>query len=237
MEQEQAAMITSRAERAQAAHAAGGAMTPLGRLGAWSMRHRWLVVAGWIVVLVAATSVGRLAGSQFKTDLTGGNTQSQQAASFLREHFPAQAGDTAQVVFATRAPVTTAAGRARIDRTLAGLAGLPHVAFVRGPFTSGGATHQVSPDRHLAYGVVQFDRSGDALPGAAIQQVISRARGAASPGFNVALGGAPIQKTENPTFGTSEAAGILAAVVILLLAFGSVIAMALPIATAVAAVS
>src|SRR5215471_1071531 len=105
MEQEQAAMITSRAERAQAAHAARGAVTPLGKLGAWSMRHRWLVVAGWIVVLVTATAGGRLAGSQFKTDLTGGNTQSQQAASFLREQFPARAGDTAQVVFATQAPV------------------------------------------------------------------------------------------------------------------------------------
>jgi uncharacterized membrane protein YdfJ with MMPL/SSD domain len=81
MEQEQAAMITGRAERAQAAHAVGEAMTPLGKLGWWSMRHRRLVVAGWIVVLVAATAAGRLAGAQFKTDLTGGNTQSQQAAT------------------------------------------------------------------------------------------------------------------------------------------------------------
>jgi hypothetical protein len=129
-----------------------------------------------------------MAGSAFRTDLTGGNTQSQQAASFRREHFPAQAGDIAQVVFATRAPVTSAADRARINQTLVGLAGLPHVAFVRGPF-SGGATHQVSPDGHLAYGVVQFDRSGDALPDAAIQHVISRARGAAGPGFNVQLAG------------------------------------------------
>jgi RND superfamily putative drug exporter len=109
------------------------------------------VAAGWVLVLVVITVVGRMDGSAFRTDLTGGNTQSQQAASFLREHFPAQAGDTAQVVFATRAPVTAAADRARIDQTLARLAGLPHVASVRGPF-SGGAAHQVSPDGHLAYG-------------------------------------------------------------------------------------
>jgi len=140
------------------------------------------------------------------------------------------------VVFATRAPVTTAADRARINRTLAGLAGLPDVELVRGPFSPGGA-RQVNADGHLAYGIVQFDRSGDALPDAAIQRVIARARGAAGPGFTVQLGGAPIQKTENPAFGTSEAAGILAAVVILLLAFGSVIAMALPIVTAIAAVA
>src|SRR5215470_12432666 len=212
------------------------AASPLGRLGSWSFRHRRLVVAAWVVVLAVMTVAGRLAGSQFKTDLTGGNTESQQAASFLLERFPVQAGDVAQVVFATRAPVTTVADRSRINRTLAGLAGLPHVTSVHGPF-GGGAARQVSPDEHLAYGIVQFDRTGDALPSAAIGRVIDRARSAAGPGFDVQLGGAPIQKTENPAFGKSEAAGILAAVAILLLAFGSVIAMALPIATAIAAVS
>jgi putative drug exporter of the RND superfamily len=230
-------MTTTGEARAQNGMAVpGAAASPLGRLGLWCFRHRRIVAAGWALVLVVMTVAGWMAGSAFRTDLTGGSTQSQQAASFLRQHFPARAGDIAQVVFATRAPVTSAADRARINQTLAGLAGLPHVAFVRGPF-SHGATHQVSPDGHLAYGVVQFDRSGDAVPNAAIQHVISRARGAAGPGFNVQLGGAPIQKTENPAFGASEAAGILAAVVILLLAFGSVIAMALPIVTAIAAVS
>ena len=214
----------------------GAAASPLGRLGSWSFRHPRLVTVAWLLVLIAATVAGRMTGSAFRTDLTGGNTPSQAAAAFLREHFPAQAGDAAQVVFATAAPVTSAANRARIDRTLAGLAGLPHVASVHGPF-SAGAAHLVSPEGHLAFGVVQFDRSGDALPLAAIQRVISQTRGAAGPGFDVQLGGAPIQRTENPAFGTSEAAGILAAVVILLLAFGSVIAMALPIATAIAAVT
>jgi RND superfamily putative drug exporter len=230
-------MTTTGVTRAGAGRAAqGAAASPLGRLGAWCFGHRRLVAAGWLVVLVAVTLAGRLAGPAFSTDLTGGNTQSQQAASFLREQFPAQAGDVAQVVFATRAPVTTAADRARINRSLAGLAGLPDVESVRGPF-SPGAAHQVSADGHLAYGIVRFDRGGDALPDAAIQRVITRARDAAGPGFPVQLGGTPVQKTENPAFGTSEAAGILAAVVILLLAFGSVIAMILPIATAIVAVT
>jgi RND superfamily putative drug exporter len=214
----------------------GAAASPLGRLGSWCFRHRRLVAAGWFLVLVAMMLAGRLAGSEFRTDLTGGNTQSQHAAAFLREQFPAQAGDIAQVVFQTRAPVTTSAERARINRTLAGLAGLPDVESVRGPFSSGVA-HQVSADGHLAYGIVQFDRTGDALPDAAIKRVIARARDAAGLGFNVQLGGTPIQKTENPAFGKSEAAGILAAIVILLLAFGSVIAMVLPIVTAIVAVT
>ena len=227
-------MTASRVERAQAVHAVRGTVMPLGRLGAWSMRHRWLVVTGWIVMLVAATAAGRLAGSQFKTDLTGGNTQSQRAASFLREQFPAQAGDTAQVVFATRAPVTSGAVRQRIAAVLTPIARLPHVAAVHGPTA---ATGLISPDGHIAYALVRFDASGDAIPGPAVQRVITTAQLAARPGFAVQLGGAPVQSVEKPQFGKSEALGILAAVVILLLAFGSVIAMALPIVTAIVAVA
>jgi RND superfamily putative drug exporter len=220
----------------------GGAAIParsssLGRLGSWSYQHRRLVAAAWLVILVLATLAGRSAGQQFKDNLNDGSaTQSQQAASFLQGHFPSQAGDVAQVIFQTRAPVTSAADSARITRTLAGLAGLPHVAAVHGPFGPG-AVHQVSADGHVAYGVVQFDGTGDAIPDAAIQRVIDSARKAAAPGFAVQLGGTPVQKVEKPQFGKSEAAGILAAIVILLLAFGSVIAMVLPVVTAIVAVA
>ena len=209
---------------------------------AWSYRHRRLVAVAWIVVLVVISLAGRLAGSAFKDDLNGGtSTPSQQAAAFLQHNFPSQAGDTAQVVFQTTGPVTATAARDRITGTLAGLARLPEVAsvvspFAGGPFAAGGG-HQVSPDGHIAYGVVRFDGSGDAIPDPAIQRVITQAQRAAGPGFAVQLGGAPVQKVEKPKFGKSEALGILAAVLILLLAFGSVIAMVLPIVTAIVAVA
>jgi len=231
-------MTTSRA----AARPDGPAATPppaspLGRLGSWSYRHRRLVAAVWLLVLVLLSVAGRAAASQFKDDLNAGSdTQSQQAAGFLRTQFPGQAGDVAQVVFQTRAPVTSAGVRSQIIRTLGGLAGLPHVVAVLSPFGPGGA-NQISPDGHIAYGVVRFDGTGDAIPDGAIQRVITRAQAAAAPGFNVQLGGAPVQKVEKPQFGKSEALGILAAVVILLLAFGSVIAMLLPIVTAIVAVA
>jgi len=217
-------------------------VSPLGRLGSWSYRNRRLVAIAWIVVLVAISLAGRLAGSAFKDNLNGGtSTPSQQAATFLQRNFPSQAGDTAQVVFQTTGPVSAAAARDRITGTLAGLAGLPGVASVLSPFAGGpfaaGAAHQVSPDGHIAYGVIRFDGSGDAIPDPVIQQVITQAQRAAGPGFAVRLGGAPVQKVEKPQFGNSEALGILAAIVILLLAFGSVIAMVLPIVTAIVAVA
>jgi RND superfamily putative drug exporter len=212
-------------------------VSPLGRLGSWSYRHRRLVAVAWIVVLLVISLAGRMAGSVFKDNLNGGtSTPSQQAATFLQRNFPSQAGDTAQVVFQTTAPVTAAAARERITGTLAGLTRLPQVASVISPFAAGGA-HQVSPDGHIAYGLVRFEGSGDAIADPVIQRVITRAQRAAGPGFAVQLGGAPVQKVEKPKFGKSEALGILAAVLILLLAFGSVIAMVLPIVTAIVAVA
>jgi RND superfamily putative drug exporter len=212
-------------------------VSPLGRLGSWSYRHRRVVAVAWVVVLLVISLAGRLAGSAFKDDLNGGtSTPSQQATAFLQRNFPSQAGDIAQVVFQTAGPVTGAATRDRITGTLAGLAGLPGVASVLSPFAAGGA-HQVSPDGHIAYGLIRFDGSGDAIPDPVIQRVITQAQRAARPGFAVQLGGVPVQKVEKPQFGTSEALGILAAIAILLLAFGSVIAMVLPIVTAIFAVA
>jgi RND superfamily putative drug exporter len=212
-------------------------VSPLGALGLWSYRHRRLVAVAWVLVLVVVSLAGRLAGSAFKDNLNGGtSTPSQQAGAFLQREFPSQAGDVAQVVFQTSAPVTSAGAEVRITRTLAGLARLPGVASVLSPFAAG-AAGQVSPGGHVAYGLVRFDASGDAVPDTAINRVVAQAQRAAGPGFAVQLGGAPVEKVEKPQFGKSEALGILAAVLILLLAFGSVIAMLLPIVTAIAAVA
>ncbi|MFY9926669.1 MAG: MMPL family transporter [Streptosporangiaceae bacterium] len=209
---------------------------PLGTLGAWSYRHRRAVLLGWLLVLVVVSFAGRAVGSQFKNDFSGGNTPSEQAQAFLDTQFPSQAGDTAQIVFRTSGPITAAANQARVRGTLARLGHVAGVVSVRSPLAPG-ASAQISRDRHLAYATVQFSQSSDRIPDASIRQVVSRAQDLARPGFDVQLGGAPIEKVEKPAFGVSEGLGILAAVVILLLAFGSVIAMLLPIASAILGVA
>ncbi len=130
--------VTRADQRGSAGPLVAAQVSPLGRLGSWSYRHRRLVAVAWVVVLVVISLAGRLAGSQFKDDLNGGtSTPSQQAAAFLQRNFPGQAGDTVQVVFQTAGPVTASAARDRITGALAGLAGLPQVASVVSPFAGG----------------------------------------------------------------------------------------------------
>jgi len=206
----------------------------LGRLGQWCATRRRAVLATWLVALVVITALSFVFHGIFLNKFSGGSSESSRAQRLLADRFPAQAGDSAQVVFQTTAPVTSAPVRAAITKDLAGLAGLAHVASVVSPFAGPG---QISPNGHIAYATVQFDQQTATLPKAAVQAVVDEAAHGAEPGISVVLGGSPIEKVEPFAFGASEGVGILAAIVILLLAFGSVIAMGLPILTALLAIA
>jgi len=201
----------------------------LGRLAACCHDRRRTVLVVWILAIIGITVVAQTAGTHFQNKFTSGNTESQRAADLLRARFPSQAGDVADVVFHTTTPV--AANRAAVDSVVASLAPLPHVTGVTSPFSPAGA-HQISPHATIAYAVVQFDEQTSDLPPGAINAVIHKAEAAARPGFQVALGGYPISSVQKVSPGASEGIGITAAMIIMLLAFGSVVAMGLPIITA-----
>jgi RND superfamily putative drug exporter len=204
----------------------------LARLAGWAYDRRWLVLVGWIVVLVAVTVASQMVGSDYQDKFGGGSTESQRAQDLLQQRFPGRAGDTADIVVRTSPdPVTTPANGQAIQGVLGRIKGLPHVVGIVSPFDQ--PQSQISQrNGHIAYAIVQFDRQTDDLPTSAIDAVIHAAQSAPAPGLEVELGGAPISKAVFATPGSSEAIGILAAVIILLVAFGSVIAMGLPIVTA-----
>src|SRR5580700_2707148 len=199
----------------------------LGRLGAWCYDHRTAVLTGWIaavIVFIAATSA---IGSGFKNDF-GGVGQSQQVADILAQRFPDQAGDSAQVVFHSAAPMASPGTSARADQALSAIRPLASVTSVSPLIIAAGG--------HTALATIEFDAVSAQLPPGDVQAVIARARSYAEPGLQVALGGAPISAVVSPSPGSSEGIGISAAIIIMLLAFGSVVAMGLPILTALAGV-
>ncbi|MGK5628780.1 MMPL family transporter [Streptomyces sp. URMC 123] len=101
----------------------------------------------------------------------------------------------------------------------------------------GGAdSGRISPDGRTAYATVSFHRDADDLDRGEVRRVVDIARSAAGDGLHVELGGAAVGLTEKPSQHLSEIVGIVAAAVVLLLAFGSFAAMLLPIATAVVGV-
>jgi RND superfamily putative drug exporter len=189
----------------------------------------------WILVVVAIIGFSSAVGSAFNNNFNSGSSPSQRAQDLLAQRFPAQAGDTADVVVHTAGQVKDPANAATIDRLVSALAPLADVSSVRSPL-SPGAQRQVSADGHTAFAVIQFDKTTPNLKGSHTKQLIRVARSFAHPGFEVALGGNPISAAVSATPGSSEAIGILAAIIIMLVAFGSVVAMGLPILIALVGV-
>ncbi|MGP0032880.1 MAG: MMPL family transporter [Acidimicrobiales bacterium] len=206
-----------------------GQLTALGRLAGRCYDRRRTVLVLWILTVIAITVVAQVVGTHFENKFTAGNTQSQQATDLLSARFPAEAGDSADVVFHTSTPI--AANEEAIDRVVASLRPLANVSSVTSPFSPEGA-HQIAPSDNIAYAMVQFDTTTSNLPPDSINAVIHTAEAAARPGFQIALGGEPISSVEKISPGASEGIGITAAIIIMLLAFGSVVAMGLPIITA-----
>jgi RND superfamily putative drug exporter len=202
----------------------------LARVAVWSFVNRRRAIAAWLLALVAVTGLGRVVGSQFLDDFSGDHSQSQQALELLARTFPADAGDRAQVVFRSAgrldAPSTAGAVESLIHRAQA----LPHVTAVSDPLGPGSG--QLSADGHIGYAVVQFDQTSDRLPSAAPNALLRLVDAGDHGSLHVVAGGAPIAKVQKPKFGKSEGVGLLAALIILLVAFGSLVAASLPIATA-----
>jgi RND superfamily putative drug exporter len=202
------------------------------RVAGAAVAHRRSVVIGWLVLVIAALGISAAVGTEYSTNFSLPGTESQRAADLLTRDFPAQAGDADQIVFAVRSGrITETATRSRVEPMLAAVAKLPHVTGVSSPYTANGA-RTISADGKIAFATVTFDKRANLIPPAATERVISVAKSAASPSLQVALGGQAIEQVQKPALGAATAVGLLAAIIVLLVTFGSLIAMGLPILTA-----
>ncbi len=203
------------------------------KLARWSTTHRKYVVLGWIVLLVGVNFLAQSAGTDYSNNFTLPKSGTQRASDLLQHSFPAQAGDRDTIVYRVASgSVLDPAVRAKMSATFAEVAKLPHVTTVISPYAGASAGKAVSADGKIAFATVVFDEKANLLPKGAVERVVSVARGAARPGLQVELGGQAIESTEQAGFGLSTAVGLLAAIVVLLLTFGSLTAMGMPIVTA-----
>ncbi|KOG47877.1 membrane protein [Streptomyces virginiae] len=207
----------------------------------WCMRHRLFAVLIWLLALGGTAAAAVTAGSAFSNNYEVPGTESGRANALLREGFHGQGGDTDTIVW--RAPdrqnVRTPDIEQRMTRALDAVAELPGVGSVAGPYGPGPENAaRISPDGRTAYAVVTFDEQADSVPKAQARAVVDAAKNATTEagGLQVELGGRAIQLTEAPTAHLAEVIGVAVAALVLFLAFGSLAASLLPIATALVSV-
>jgi RND superfamily putative drug exporter len=203
------------------------------KLARWSTTHRKSVLLGWIALLVIVNVLAHAAGTSYSNNFTLPNSDAQRASDLLQHSFPSQAGDRDTIVYrVSSGSVEDPAVKARMSAMFARVEKLPHVAAVISPYAGAASGKSVSANGRIAFATVVFDEKANNLPKEAAKRVVDVARAAGQNGLQVELGGQAIEATEQAGFGISTGVGLLAAIIVLLLTFGSVVAMGLPILTA-----
>ena len=195
------------------------------RLGRSTAAHPWRTISAWVAaVLVAFVAAGALGGT-FHDDYNVEGARAQTGVEQLRAHVPGGGGATAQVVVHDREgdPLDAADLNALVQR----LGGVDHVSSVSQP--------RISADGDTALISMEYDvpTTDPDLVGAKgydpLKDAVAPLRDA---GLQAELGGELPSQTESTMKGTGEIVGVIAALVILVVAFGSVVAAGLPLAVA-----
>ncbi len=205
----------------------------LHRLGLLAARRKWVVLGGWVVLLVVLVAVSQSLGSNTSNNLSLPGTDSQAASDLLASRFPPQQNGSNPLVFHARTGnVTDADSKQAIQATVTRLKKLPHVVAAVDPFSQRGAA-QISKDKQTAFIPVLLDVSGDELTQEIAESVLDAGKPATRAGLQVAVGGSVGTELSEPATESSEVVGLIAAMIILAFTFGTLAAMGLPIVSAV----
>ena len=202
----------------------------------WCFVHRKAVLAGWLIALIGFFAVGLKVGANYAENDSLPGTDSTKALSVLQTNYPAQAGDSDQIVVQARqGTLRSPPAETAVTSMLARVAKLPYVRSVTSPYGPGG---QISKDGTIGLATVNLTAQANSVPNSAVQTVISTAQSADSALLNVQLGGAAIENVAVPSGDfTSVILGIVLALIILFIAFRrSVLAALLPLISALVAI-
>ena len=194
----------------------------------WCYQHRFLVLGAWIVVLFATFFGASSTGSNYAAGTQLSGTPSAQAAALLQRAAPSVAGDTETIVFETKTGhVTDPAVRTQIQQMLAKVGHLQYVSGITSPYTPAGAK-QVSPTGKIAFAQVNFTKSDTAIPADEATRLVSLARAPNSSRLQVDVVGSVAAST-NPSSNYGTFIGVGAALIVLLIVFGSALPALLPL--------
>src|SRR3984885_1262389 len=197
----------------------------LGGLGRACYRHRKTTLLTWVVGVAVLITLWMRFGAAADNSLSGADP----GQTLLNQHFARQSGDSLTLAISSAQPVTAPAVRAQVASALVPFEHAPHVTAVTDPYTTPG---HVSRDGHIAYATVQFSVSGNSISSSETTMLMNDATRASGHGVTFSLGGDVVDLAETPYGGPDNGIGVGAAMIVLLIAFGSLLAMGLPVATA-----
>ena len=205
-------------------------------LAGWCVRRRRIVVLLWLAVLVSSLTIFTAVGTDYSNNFNFPHTQSFDAINLLKSVAPAHSGDTEEVVFGTSgtASLTDPAIGQRINTMVDEINALPHVTTVTSPYDAAGnlvTTTNINADRTVGFLQVPFDKQTNNITNAEAKKFVDTVTSASGDGLTVAVTGQLAEQANRVSIG-STGLGVLLALVVLLIVFGSFFAAILPIISA-----
>jgi RND superfamily putative drug exporter len=196
------------------------------------MTHRRWVVITWVAIAIVTNVVAAAVGRQYASNFSLPGTESQHVADLLTSQFKAQSGDVDTIVFHyANGRYDAPRVKAAIEPLLKKVAADPQVVSVLSPYSPQGAL-QVSKDGRTVFATLHYSKRANLLADNTGKPVLRQVDAIHVAGLRIAAGGQVIEQAEGFNIGPATYVGVLAAMVILLLTFGSLVAAGLPLITA-----
>ena len=197
-----------------------------------SARHPWRTIATWIAVLAGMFVLAGAAGGTFADDFAAKGSQSDRAMALINDHFPEAAKGKAVVVLEAQDGTTIDQDRSDVDQVLADVADLDHVAAVADPYQAG----TISDDGRIAYAELTLDVPEREMGKPAFAVLSDAVSTMGTDDVRVELGGDAVFLNSEDETSSHVAIGLLVALVVLLVVFGTAVAAVLPIGLSLVAV-
>jgi putative drug exporter of the RND superfamily len=204
------------------------------RLATWCFRHWILTVGGWVLLVIALVAIHSAVGSAYTDKFTLPHTESFDAVHLLQRATPKTSGETDQLVIGVKSgKVTDPAVKAQAEKLFAEVAQIPHVAAVVSPYTPLTAK-QIAPGGKVAFADVTFDNAANQnkISASDAQHYDNVITSASTPNVTFEVEGNIAEAGNKQNSSSSLFIGFIAAAIVLFLAFGSFVAMLLPLITA-----
>ncbi|MGH3306347.1 MAG: MMPL family transporter, partial [Nocardioides sp.] len=207
----------------------------LHHLGKFCARWPWAALGIWAALAAAVVGLVVAYGPETSNDLELPGTESQQVQDLLTDRFPPQQNGVNPIVFHVEdGKLTAADNKQAVKDAVKGLRDAPHVYSVTNPLSNAGQTAGLlSDDKKTAFAPVLLDVGSADLDEAIASSVFDATEPASSAGIQVEAAGSIGTELSDQATESSEVVGILCAMFILTLVLGSLIAMGMPIITAV----
>jgi RND superfamily putative drug exporter len=210
------------------------------RMGRWSATHRKTAILGWLAFIALAFVIGNAVGMKQLDAKKSGTGESGHVEAVLADHFKQAQGDEV-LIQSTTTTVDDPAFRAAVSDVTRTLGGLPQVQRIRSPFAPGNQG-QIAKDRHTALVAVQL-RTTDAARAKALDAPVETAIAAAAgrhPGMAIEEFGVNAEtQLDNAILNDFKKAGLFSVpvtLIVLVVAFGALVAAGLPLILALTAV-